>query len=304
VPKRIPIFASLHQAVEGLERRPDYLVVGLSPEDGRFPPYHRKVIRDALRMGVSVDSALRPYLHEDAEFPGLAQQSSARIRSVGYPRTMSKLRAYTGAIEAIPAAKVTVVGTNSVVGKRTTTVRLAEALAARGLKTEMIGTGETSWLQGVRSTAILDSIVSRYVAGELEGVIVDAYDAYRPDVFVLEGQGSVLKRSKPSGVELLTTARPDAIVMQHAPTHPSLPASDRFGIETLERNIRVAELLSCREVVAIALNPEGCTLAEFGAACEAIRGRFGLLVTDVMADGPEALAETVVGSLRISAAAS
>src|SRR5688572_3113223 len=70
--RRIPVFADLRQAVEALGRRPDYLVVGLNPPDGRFPPAFRRVIRDALRMGVSVDSALRPYLHEDAEFPGLA----------------------------------------------------------------------------------------------------------------------------------------------------------------------------------------------------------------------------------------
>jgi uncharacterized NAD-dependent epimerase/dehydratase family protein len=255
-------------------------------------------------LGISVDSPLRPYLHEDAEFPGLAQQSSARIRSVGYPKPLDQLRSYTGAIESVRAAKVAVVGTNALVGKRTTAVRLAETLRERGFRTEMIGTGETSWLQGVRSTVIIDSIVSKYVAGELEGMIVAANEAYRPEVFVLEGQGSILNRAHPAGAELLTTARPDAIVMQHAPMPASSSAADRFGITTLGRHIRAAELLSDSPVVAITLNPEGCSAFEQREACDLIRERFRLLVTDVLVDGTDALADAIVGALRISTAAS
>jgi uncharacterized NAD-dependent epimerase/dehydratase family protein len=252
-------------------------------------------------MGVSVDSPLRPYLHEDAEFPGLAQQSSARIRSVGYPKPVSELRTYTGAIERVTAPKVAVVGTHTMVGKRTTAARLTSALQDRGYKTEMIGTGETSWLQGVRSSLILESIVSKYVAGELEGVVVSAWDAYRPDVVVLEGQGSILNPAGAAGVEILTTARPDALVMQHAPTRLPLATAERFGVDALDRHIRVAELLAGAPVVAIALNPDGCTSEECEEAFELIRRRFGLLVTDVLVEGSAALAAVVAGELRLPA---
>ena len=288
--RRVPIFASIHQAVEGLGRRPDYLVVGFNPGNGRFPPQYRKVISDALRMGVSVDSALRPYLSEDAEFPGLAMQSSARLRSVGYPKPLSQLRSYTGDLRNIDATIVAVVGTHSVVGKRTTAVRLAEALPNYGPKTEMIGTGETSWFQGVRSCVILDSIVTRYVAGELEGTILDAYRTYRPQVFVLEGQNSILSAEAPSGLELLTTARPNAIVMQHAPLRSEYYDGDQFGLDALDRHIRVCELLSGSPVIAITVNPEGGELEQYNEAVGAIRSRFGLLVTDVLGDGTDALA--------------
>jgi uncharacterized NAD-dependent epimerase/dehydratase family protein len=293
VARSIPVFADLHQAVEALGRRPDYLVVGLNPHDGRFPPAFRRSIRDALRMGVSVDSALRPYLNEDAEFPGLAQQSSVRIRSVGYPKPIGQLRNYTGEIERVTAQKVAVVGTHSVVGKRTTTVRLTDALRARGVRSEMIGTGTTSWFQGVRSTIILSSILSGNVAGELEGAILSANAAYAPEVFVLEGQGSVLNCANPSGLELLTTARPDVIVMQHALLHERLPVADPFGVETLERHIRVAELLSGSPVVAITLNPESADAETYARAAALLRKRFGLLVTDVLQDGTDLLADVV-----------
>ena len=41
VTKPIPVFSSLHQAIEALRRRPDYLVIGLNPRDGRMHPQHR-----------------------------------------------------------------------------------------------------------------------------------------------------------------------------------------------------------------------------------------------------------------------
>jgi uncharacterized NAD-dependent epimerase/dehydratase family protein len=293
VTRRNPVFASVHQAVEGLGRRPDYLVVGLDPPDGRFPPQFRRVIRDSLRMGISVDSALRPFLHEDAEFPGLAQQASARIRSVGFPKALAQLRSYSGEIERVAGQRVAVVGTHSVVGKRTTTVRLTKALLERGVRAEMIGTGTSSWFQGVRSTVILESVLSRYVAGELEGAIIGADAAYHPEVFVLEGQGSVLNPANPSGIELLTTARPDAIVMQHAIQHEDHAVDDPFGAETLEQHIRVAELLSGSRVVAITLNPEIAGAEAYARAAELIRKRFDLLITDVLHDGTDALADVV-----------
>lgn len=303
VAKAIPVFASLHQAVEALHTRPDYLVMGLNPTDGRMAPQHRRVIRDALKMGISVDSALKPYLVDDAEFPGLTMQSSAKIRSVGYPKPLAQLRSYTGEIREVGAARVAVVGTHSVVGKRTTTVRLTEALGKEGVRTLMIGTGETSWFQGIPWTVILDSIVHKYVAGELEGTIVDAWRESHAEIMVLEGQGSVLKPSNPSGLELLTTAQPRAVVMQHAPTHVSLDPDDRFGTRTLERHIRTAELLSSAPVVAITLNPEGSSPEYFAEAVETFRSRFGLLVTDVIADGTKALTEVVLRSVKLTARA-
>ncbi len=262
VTRRVPIFSTLGQAVDALGRRPEYLVVGMNPVDGLFPPVHRRVLRDALRMGMSVDSPLKPFLHDDAEFPGLAQQSSARIRSVGYPKPVAELRPYSGAIEGVPSARVAVVGTSSAVGNRTTTVRLTRALQERGIGAEMIGTGETSWLQGVRSCVLLDSIVSGYVAGELERVIVDAWDTFKPDVFVLEGQGSVLSPARSAGVELLTTARPRVVVVQHAPGRARLDDEDRFGLRLLERHLRAVELLSRARVVAVAVESRG--LLRFG----------------------------------------
>src|ERR1043166_5129170 len=72
VDRPIPIFGDLSQALHLLGQKPDFLVVGLSPDYSRLLPRYRRVIIEALRKGISVDSPLRPYLQDDPEFPGLA----------------------------------------------------------------------------------------------------------------------------------------------------------------------------------------------------------------------------------------
>ncbi len=39
----------------------------------------------------------------------------------------------------------------------------------------------------------------------------------KPDVIVIEGQGSLLNPAYPGGYEILAAARPDLIILQHAP---------------------------------------------------------------------------------------
>ena len=65
-----------------------------------------------------------------------------------------------------------------------------------------------------------------------------------------------------------------------------------------ERYIRTAELLSGSPVVAITLNPEGSSPEYFAEALGTFRKQFGLLVTDVIADGTAALTGVVKSAVR------
>ena len=44
----------------------------------------------------------------------------------------------------------------------------------------------------------------------------------RPDVIVIEGQGSLMNPAYPGGFEILAAGRPDAVVLQHAPGAPGV----------------------------------------------------------------------------------
>jgi uncharacterized NAD-dependent epimerase/dehydratase family protein len=298
-----PIFASLAQAMQALEERPDYLVMGLATADGRLPAKFRAVVADAINRGINVDSALRPYLTDDPEFPGLAMMRSVRLRAVGYPKPWHQLHEYTGAIEQVRAIKVVIIGTHPVVGKRTTAVQLTEELRRREVRTEFIGTGTTSWFQGVRHTVIVSSILRKFVAGEVEHEIVEAWRARSPEVFIVEGRGSLTHGAQPMPLELITTVRPTALVMQHASHLVPWGEADPDGVRLLVDHIRAAETISGAPVIAVTLNNEGCepgvrerVAASIGAAC-------GLPVTDVFVDGPGLLADVVLGLMSGSVGA-
>lgn len=293
--RRIPVFSDLAQALRTLDCRPDFLVMGLSSDSGRMRPEFRAVVKDALRRGISVDSAMRPYLREDAEFPGLAQGAGARLRSIGYPPSIAELREATGRLRNLPVFRVAVVGTCAASGIVTTSFVLTEALRSAGRSAELLGTGETSWFQGAPYTLILDSIPARFVPGELEAVAVQAVEERSPEVLVIEGQGSVVNPDNISGLAVLTAAAPGALVLQHAPIHCA-SASDAHGLRAVERHLRLYELLTDCPVVAITISHEGLSPEEAESATEACRSEFGLPVTDVLAEPPSRLAELVVAA--------
>jgi uncharacterized NAD-dependent epimerase/dehydratase family protein len=94
---------------------------------------------------------------------------------------------------------VALLGTDSAVGKRTTAWILKDALEAAGFSAELVGTGQTAWLQGVRYGIILDSLINDFVAGEIEHAVWTAYTERRPDVIIIEGQGSLMNPAYPAG---------------------------------------------------------------------------------------------------------
>jgi uncharacterized NAD-dependent epimerase/dehydratase family protein len=160
----------------------------------------------------------------------------------------------------------------------------------------MIGTSVESWFQGVRHTVILESVIERCAAGELEHTILRAVEAERPDLLVLEGHGSILNPENPAGLTLLTTARPDLVVIQHAPAHETIPERDAHGAEALARHVRAVEAVAGCPVAAVALSPvEGGASLE--GAARLLRELFNVPVLDVLEDGAEALAEVVCRGL-------
>ena len=93
-----------------------------------------------------------------------------------------------------------VLGTDSAVGKRTTAWLLVDAWRAAGLKTELVGTGQTAWLQGARQSLILDSLINDFVAGEIEHAVWSCWHDNGAEVIVLEGQGSLMNPAYPGGL--------------------------------------------------------------------------------------------------------
>jgi len=201
------------------------------------------------------------------------------------------MHAFTGRILEVTSVRIAVLGTDSGVGKRTTSVRLVQGLRARGVSAVLVGTGQTSWMQGVRYGLILDSLVNDFVSGEIEHQVLRAFREEKPDVIVIEGQGCLTHPAYPGGFEILAGARPDGVVLQHAPARTHYDGFPDFPLAGVEKEMAVVQLLSGRPVLAITLNHEGLGAEEVRGRSAAYRARHGIPCCDALRDGVDPIIE-------------
>jgi uncharacterized NAD-dependent epimerase/dehydratase family protein len=294
----IPVYASLQQAQQQSAEAASYFVVGLAPDGGRLSPVGRDAILEAIRAGLNVDSGLHDFISNDERLARAATEAGVTIRDIRKMPDRDQLHFFSGAIEEVDCLKLAVLGTDSAIGKRTTAWLLVHALEAAGHSAQMIGTGQTAWMQGAKYSFVLDSCINDFVAGEIEHAVVSAYRNERPEVIVLEGQGSLMNPAYPGGFELLAAGRPDYVILQHAPTRKEYDGFPGYRLHGLPEQIEAIRVISGREVLAITLNHEGLEAHQVPAARAAITEETGLPCYDVLADGAGELVELVGRHIR------
>ncbi len=299
-PARIPIFKDLAQALA----HPfpggaiTHFVIGLAPDGGRLSDAHREAVCEALAAGLNIDAGLHDFISEDVQLAALAQSRGCAIRDIRKPPPRDTLHFFSGKIERVTAFKIAILGTDSAVGKRTTAWLLVQALAAKGIAAEMVGTGQTAWLQGARYSLVLDSLVNDFVSGEIEHAVWSAWQEAKPEVIVIEGQGSLMNPAYPGGFEILAAGRPDVVILQHAPARKEYDGFPGYPMHPLPIQIQAVELLSAKPVVAVTVNHEDLLKNDIPDICAALEQETGRPAFDALHDGGRALAEFIEVRLR------
>ncbi|TNE50959.1 MAG: DUF1611 domain-containing protein [Bacteroidetes bacterium] len=288
----IPLFKDFDSALQqltGQGRKPAYFVIGLAPDGGRLPAEAKAVICKALAKGLHVDSGLHDFLTNDPELVALAKTNNCRIRDVRKTPDRDQLHFFTGAIEQVDCLKLAVLGTDSAIGKRTTAWLLVHGFNQAGYKAQMIGTGQTAWMQGAKYSMIMDSCINDFVSGEIEHAVVSAWEHEKPDVIVIEGQGSLMNPAYPGGFEILAAGRPDYVILQHAPKRVEYDGFPGYKLHSLQEQINAIKVISGKSVVAVTLNHENMTREEIVPACRKITQETGLPCYDVLVYGVQDL---------------
>jgi uncharacterized NAD-dependent epimerase/dehydratase family protein len=292
-PNGIPIFAGVREAVESLAETVDFLVVAFAPYGGRLTPEQRADVRQALELSLNVDSGLHQFLSDDEELAALAAERGVRIRDVRRPPPVDEQHFFSGKIAEVTCPRLAVLGTDSMVGKRTTTLLTTRALNAAGVRAAMVGTGQTAWLQGVRHGFCLDSLVTDFVTGELEHAVHTAFVEEDPDVILVEGQGSLFHPAYASGLSIIAAGRPAALILQHAPARQGYAAFPQYPIVDLGRHIETLELLAGVPVLAIAVNHEGIAPDDRPQVMRELESRYERPVVDPLTDGLPRLVDSI-----------
>ena len=288
--KGIPIFADVQTAYDAATKSGNpatYFVIGLAPDGGRLSPEAREDVKQAIRLGLNVDSGLHDFLSDDPAIANLARQYQVKTRDVRKTPSRNELHFFSGKIEQVDSLKIAVLGTDSAVGKRTTAWLMVDAFNNAGYSAELVGTGQTAWMQGARYSIILDSIINDFVSGEIEHAVWSAWNDLHPDVIIIEGQGSLMNPAYPGGFEILAAGRPDVVVLQHAPARKDYDGFPGYPIHPLDKQIAAIELISGKPVVAITINHENLSLKEIPPVCNQIRKTTKLPVMDVLLCGAD-----------------
>ncbi len=297
----IEIFADIDSAVARFresEKPITHLVFGIATDGGRLTKKMHADVLHALDLGLNVDCGMHHFLSEDPEMKAMAEARGVQIRDIRKTPPRDELHSYTGRISEVSSFRIAMLGTDSSVGKRTIAWKLIEAFQAKGISAEMIGTGQTAWLQGARYGVRMDALINDFVAGEIENAILEAWDNERPQVMVIEGQGSLMNPLYPGGFEILAASQPQVIIMQHAPLRKDYDGIPGTPIHPLLKQIQAVELISDKPVVALTINHEGMKAEEIDAQCEKVSKETGLPAYDGLVHDLSPLVDMLMDTMK------
>ncbi len=255
--RNIPIYASLEQALS--VQKANYLIIGIATVGGVLPDSMVEIIQQAIRAGLSIVNGLHDYLNDRPEIASLANEYQVELIDVRRPKSRKDLHFWSGDIFKIKTPIIAVIGMDCAMGKRTTARLIRQACETKGLKAEMIYTGQTGWLQGGKYGFIFDSTLNDFVSGELEHAILTCDREAKPDYILLEGQASLRNPSGPCGLELIISGQAKKVILVFAPKRKYFDNEEHWGeIPSVESEIEIIEKLGSK-VIALAMNTELCT---------------------------------------------
>ena len=291
----IPVVRDLARAFQiagGKGLKLTHFIIGLATDGGYLTDEIRAAVREALINGLNADSGLHDFLNDDRELSALAAEKGLVLRDIRRPASGSN-HMFSGRISQVTSKRIALLGTDSALGKRTTAWLLVHGLRENGLTSELIGTGQTAWLQGARYSMVLDSLVNDYVSGELEEATWRAWSEQRPDFLVIEGQGSLMNPAYPGGFEILAACRPDGIIMQHAPARAEYDGFPGYPVDSLADQIFLVEFLSKKKVIGVTINHEGLDRKEIGPVCRRLEDEHQIPVCDPLVEGIDKMVKAV-----------
>jgi uncharacterized NAD-dependent epimerase/dehydratase family protein len=292
----IPVVEDLAAAIARNGATPDFLIFGVAPSSGMLSGEERSVLLGAMEQGISIVNGLHEFLNDDPEFAAMAAATGVHILDVRRPRDKKDLHLFTGRIDTVTCPRIAILGTDSAVGKRTTATILTTALLERGLKAVMIGTGQTGIIQGARYGVALDALPCQFGSGEMEAVVLDAFETERPDVIIIEGQGALSHPAYLSSTFILRGSRPNAVILQHAPARGQLGDFPWMPVPEPASEINLIETFASTKVIGLTINHENMSDLEVTTAIAHYELELGIPATDALSRPVSRLVDMVLGA--------
>lgn len=292
MPNEIPICDNLANAIQKFGTTPAYFIFGLAPASGMLSVHERSVVLEAVRRGINIVSGLHEFLNDDPEIYAASVANKVRLLDIRKPRAKKDLRVFSGQIKTVTCPRIAILGTDCAIGKRTTATILNRLLNECGLKSVMIGTGQTGLMQGARYGIALDAVPSQFCCGELEATVIEAFERESPDVIIIEGQGALSHPAYSTSSFILRGSCPNAVILQHAPGRSARCDFQDMPMPTPDSEIALIQTFSDTKVIGVTINHENLSQEEADEYATRYEKEFGIPSTDPLTR-PERLLKMV-----------
>jgi len=290
----IPVVGSLEEALHG---DPEAFIIGAATVGGYIPDGWKKDIIRSLELGMTVYNGLHHFLSEDPEAVEAARRGGGRIVDIRKP-DRSRLRIWSGEVLSTPGPRILVAGTDCETGKNIASMEIYLELKRRGVRACLIGTGQTMLLLGARGM-VVDAVPSDFVAGVVEGYIVEAFRE-GCEAVVVEGQAAVTHPAYGHvSLGILRGASPTHIVLAHAAgrrTRTAFP--QRMPLTDPRLEYEVLKLLNpypgCR-LAGMTLDTHMLGREEAEEAVRMAERVYGVPVADPIRHGVSRIVDSILG---------
>lgn len=206
----VPVVANLEQAKQ-LGARSIVVGVNTMDADTALPPRLKGFALTAIATGFNVICGTHAHLADDVDVAYAAERAGVRLVDI---RVEAPRVSWSPTVR-VDATVVLTVGTDSAVGKMTTSLLLHREALKRGLRSGYVATGQIAAMCGADAVACADHTYADFIIGSIQKAVADVA-ARGSDVVFVEGQGAILHRAYGGGIlNVLFGAGPDAIVMCH-----------------------------------------------------------------------------------------
>ena len=292
----IPLFSSITNAIEALGYVPEYFIYGIAAQAAFLEPEQRAIILGAMKTGMNFVNGLPEFFTDDDEFIRKAIEYQVQIYDLRKSPPRKNLHNFSGRIHDVTTPVLAILGTDCAVGKRTTAVKLVEALKLAGLNAVFIATGQTGLLQGAKYGLAVDVLTSGFATGEIEYAILNADKKESPDIIIVEGQGALSHPAYGSTSAILRGAVPEAVILQHPPKRINHVDYPELPMTTLDYEIELMELFSKTKVIALTINHEDMTNAELIDTIQDYEIKYERPTTDVLKYGCDKLVSAILST--------
>jgi len=128
-------------------------------------------------------------------------------------------------------------------------------------------------------------LINDFVAGGIEGAILDSWNEFKPDFMIIEGQGSLVHPFFPGGFEILAAGRIDGFILVDAPKRFHLDGFPEYPMPNPKRVVKIAELLTEKPLIGIGLNKENMSKNDIKNEKIKLKKIFNVPVTEPLIEG-------------------